>query len=584
MLSSLFFRLVLLSGALLPWCAAAQQLPATAGTGLRGEYSAGKNFEKLAFTRADLTIDFNWTLRRDKAGRVVKRFVAPGPGLAGEQFSVRWTGHLYAPQTGLYTFQATVDDGMRVWVGGQQILSSWRNQPATTVTAQIRLEAGRYYPLRVEYYQVEYDTRALLAWQLPNSTAAPKPIPAHYLYQALPTSARPVPVAATRPDGGTIGISAEPPAGRVVSVPVSASSHTPVAPSAGRTVPGKVPAGIGLQATYSVGAGRGPAVHSRVEPVVQVTWPGASPAPGVPGQGFSVRWTGYVRAPESGLYVFHVELDDAADISFAGQDVLGMEKYEPEYFLPRKPPIPVDMVQRLEAGRFYRIDLAYKDVRGVSRAILSWTRPADMGNPATLEQAFAAAKSRGSVVVPQQFLYPELPPPLPELPAAPVVAARPAPTPPAIRRPAPRPTVVAAVRPKPTAPVRRPAPDTTLLLPDLAALSRGGSVTLPNLYFTQSTASLLPTSRPTLNALARRLREQPALRLEIAGHTDNVGDAALNLRLSEQRARVVRRYLMQQGIDSVRLAARGYGGARPVADNRDPQQRPRNRRVEVVVQ
>jgi peptidoglycan-binding protein ArfA len=95
---------------------------------------------------------------------------------------------------------------------------------------------------------------------------------------------------------------------------------------------------------------------------------------------------------------------------------------------------------------------------------------------------------------------------------------------------------------------------------------------------------LLPTSRPVLNSLARTLRTQPALRLEIAGHTDNVGDVALNLRLSEQRARVVRQYLMQQGIDSGRLVARGYGGTRPVADNRNVQQRARNRRVEVVVQ
>ncbi|UOQ66356.1 OmpA family protein [Hymenobacter volaticus] len=46
----------------------------------------------------------------------------------------------------------------------------------------------------------------------------------------------------------------------------------------------------------------------------------------------------------------------------------------------------------------------------------------------------------------------------------------------------------------------------------------------------------------------------------------------------------MRRYLVQQGIDSARLVARGYGGTRPVADNRDPQQRARNRRVEVVVQ
>lgn len=107
---------------------------------------------------------------------------------------------------------------------------------------------------------------------------------------------------------------------------------------------------------------------------------------------------------------------------------------------------------------------------------------------------------------------------------------------------------------------------------------------LTSLYFTRSTADLLPASRPTLDALAQTLRRQPALRLEIAGHTDNVGEAGRNLRLSQQRVLLVQRYLVQQGIDSLRLTARGYGGSRPVADNRDPQRRPLNRRVEVVVQ
>jgi peptidoglycan-binding protein ArfA len=56
-------------------------------------------------------------------------------------------------------------------------------------------------------------------------------------------------------------------------------------------------------------------------------------------------------------------------------------------------------------------------------------------------------------------------------------------------------------------------------------------VALPSLYFTQSTADLLPTSRPSLHALAQELRQRPALWLEIVGHTDTMGEAAQNLRL-----------------------------------------------------
>ena len=150
----------------------------------------------------------------------------------------------------------------------------------------------------------------------------------------------------------------------------------------------------------------------------------------------------------------------------------------------------------------------------------------------------------------------------------------------ATRRPA---TIqpLTALRPKAAA---ADAVAPTPVLPTLSTLTKGETLTLPNLYFTRSMAALLPTSYPTLNALAHTLQQQPTLRLTIAGHTDNIGDATLNQKLSEQRAQVVRRYIVQQGIDSLRLATVGYGGTRPVADNHDPRQRPRNRRVEVVVE
>jgi peptidoglycan-binding protein ArfA len=352
-----------------------------------------------------------------------------------------------------------------------------------------------------------------------------------------------------------------------------------VAPSRGTVVVGHPPAGTGLQATYHAGAPRGAAAYSRIEPGVGVTWRGRPPAPGVPGQGFSVCWTGYVRAPETGVYVLHTEWDDATDIYFAGENVLAMERNDMAMFGPNKGFIPVESVQYFTAGQFYRIYLAYKNVQGVSRAVLAWARPSELGHPTKLEQTYFAAQGHRYTIIPQEFLYPELP-----RPPAPVAGA--------VR--APRPTTAPVIRRRAmTPPVasRRPAPARPVLtssalapLPALAALPRGTVVALPSLYFTQSTADLLPASRPTLNTLAQELRQRPALRLEIAGHTDNVGEADRNLRLSQQRAQVVRRYLVQQGIDSLRLTARGYGGTRPVADNRDPQQRPRNRRVEVVVQ
>jgi outer membrane protein OmpA-like peptidoglycan-associated protein len=375
--------------------------------------------------------------------------------------------------------------------------------------------------------------------------------------------------------GGTIGI--VPSTGGAPTTPTR--PDVAVAPSRGAAVAGHPPAGAGLRAAYYAGAPRGTATYSRIEPGVGVTWRGSAPAPGIPGQSFSVRWTGYVRAPETGVYVLHTEWDDATDIYFAGENVLAMERNEMAMFGSNKGFIPVESVQYFTAGQFYRIDLAYKNVQGVSRAVLAWARPSELGHPTKLEQTYLRAQGHRYTIIPQEFLYPELP-----RPTAPL----------AILGRAPRPTAVPVVRRRATPPLvasRRPAPLRPVLpssipvpLPPLAALPRGTAVALPSLYFTQSTADLLPASRPTLNALAQELRQRPALRLEIAGHTDNVGEADRNLRLSQRRAQVVRRYLVQQGIDSLRLTARGYGGTHPVADNRDPQQRPRNRRVEVVVQ
>ncbi|MDF7812380.1 PA14 domain-containing protein [Hymenobacter sp. YC55] len=565
--------LVLLTG-----LAVAQQ-PTTVGSGLRGQYYDGTNFEKLALTRTDKTIDFNWTIGSDGS-----HFVSPVPGVPGEFFSVRWTGYVYAPVTGVYTFNMATDDGMRVWIGGRKVLDSWVDQRVTRYTVRKTLIAGRYYSLRVEYYQVRWDSRALLAWQLPSKTneltSTPSldeldAIPPRYLYTSLPASAKPIPT--TKPpvalapakSSGSIGIVPGALAPKPVPMRIKPPDNVKEAVAASVMV---APApGVGLRATYFAGVDKGPGVLTRIEPVVQVAWQQKPPVPGVPAQGFSVRWTGYVLAPETGVYVFHTEFDDAHDVTFAGDNVLSMKSFDKEFF--NKTPVPLDFAQRLTAGRWYRVSITYRQVKGNSRAVFSWTRP--------------SASDRNPVVVPRQYLYPNLPVPQPAVAAVvpPVAAAQPrlAIPKPALPRRATTPTIVRAA-PRRPAPVLRVLRDTVLPLPDFRTLSRGATVTLPNLYFTQSTASLLPTSRPVLNSLARTLRAQPTLRLEIAGHTDNVGEPVLNLRLSEQRARVVRRYLVQQGIDSARLVARGYGSTRPVADNRDPQQRVRNRRVEVVVQ
>ena len=108
-------------------------------------------------------------------------------------------------------------------------------------------------------------------------------------------------------------------------------------------------------------------------------------------------------------------------------------------------------------------------------------------------------------------------------------------------------------------------------------------IKLDKIYFDQSKYDLRPESREQLQKLYRTLRDNPKLKIEIAGHTDNVGDARLNQYLSENRAKVIYSYLLRKNIASNRLKHKGYGQTRPVAPNDTEDNKALNRRVEFVV-
>ncbi|MBJ7575534.1 OmpA family protein [Luteimonas sp. MC1828] len=100
--------------------------------------------------------------------------------------------------------------------------------------------------------------------------------------------------------------------------------------------------------------------------------------------------------------------------------------------------------------------------------------------------------------------------------------------------------------------------------------------------FAVDKADILPASQPQVDQVLQLLRDDPALRLSIDGHTDASGDAADNQRLSEARAKAVVAALTTQGIAAERLQAKGHGQAQPVADNATEEGKARNRRVELV--
>jgi uncharacterized repeat protein (TIGR03806 family) len=130
------------------------------GTGLLGQYwtnTTSVAFTNVTFTdpptltRTDATVNFSWT-------------AGPDPRIGQTNFTARWTGSVQPQFNGTYTFYATVDDGVRLWVNGQLLFNGWVDQPATTYQGSIALNAQQLYNIRMDYYQDGGSAVAMLAW------------------------------------------------------------------------------------------------------------------------------------------------------------------------------------------------------------------------------------------------------------------------------------------------------------------------------------------------------------------------------------------------------------------------------------
>ncbi len=115
-----------------------------------------------------------------------------------------------------------------------------------------------------------------------------------------------------------------------------------------------------------------------------------------------------------------------------------------------------------------------------------------------------------------------------------------------------------------------------------AALDKDGRIILYDILFDTDKADIKQSSDKQLQHVVTLLKNYPELNLEIQGHTDSKGSDDHNMKLSQQRAETVNKYLALFGIDSKRLKAKGYGETKPVASNDTEEGRAKNRRVELV--
>ncbi len=117
----------------------------------------------------------------------------------------------------------------------------------------------------------------------------------------------------------------------------------------------------------------------------------------------------------------------------------------------------------------------------------------------------------------------------------------------------------------------------------LQPIEVNASIVLNNIFFETNKYELKTESQAELDKVVQLMNDNPTLRIEISGHTDNVGKPADNMALSNNRAKAVIKYLTTKGIAAQRMLAKGYGATKPVADNKTEEGKARNRRTELKV-
>jgi glucose/arabinose dehydrogenase len=403
--------------------------------GLKGEYYDNIDFTNLKLTRTDATVNFDWGNG------------SPDPAIGVDTFSVRWSGQVAPLYSENYTFYTTSDDGVRLFVNGQQIINRFVDQAATEVSGTINLEAGQKYDIRLEYYENRGRAVSRLAWS--SNTQAKQIIPQSQLFLAVdPTATLDAANITTRGeqtytfqvtynddtaidvsslDSNDIlvtGVNGFSQLATLVSVDnntngtprtatyqinapsdqwsvsnngiynialqanqVSDTSGTfAKANNLGSFVVDISGAGTGLKAEYYDNIDFTNLKLTRTDPTVNFDWGNGSPDPLIAADTFSVRWSGRVEAKYNETYTFYTTTDDGVRLFVNGQQIINR-------FVDQAA-TEVSGTINLQAGQKYDIRLEYYENRGRAVSKLSWS-----------------SQSQQKQIIPQSQLYlPFIPP------------------------------------------------------------------------------------------------------------------------------------------------------------------------------
>jgi len=117
----------------------------------------------------------------------------------------------------------------------------------------------------------------------------------------------------------------------------------------------------------------------------------------------------------------------------------------------------------------------------------------------------------------------------------------------------------------------------------LQPIEVNASIVLKNIFFDFSKYDLKAESQVELDKVVQLMQDNSTVKIQIEGHTDNVGKAADNIKLSENRAKAVVNYLVSKNISVTRLISKGFGATKPMADNKSEEGKAQNRRTELKV-
>ena len=297
----------------------------------------------------------------------------------------------------------------------------------------------------------------------------------------------------------------------------------------------------GLKGEYYNGKDFNQLVMTRIDPQVDFDWRiNTAPANGMNPNLYSIRWTGRLQVPISGTYTFSAKVDDGVRFWVGNIKVLdAWGLHDSEDF---------SGVVSLDAGKKYDVKVEYFNGTREGEIHLLWETP---DNKALfLGHNY---KSISSQYLSQMPVIQEVAPPPKKL----IVEAKPKIIP-------KKPIVQAKTTPS-------------------VNLDTATKFIPQHVLFEKSKPIMLPQSYEELDNLAAMLKRFPNKKVVVEGHTDNVGDSKLNLKLSEERASAVVDYLIKKGINSERLSWKGWGDMRPLTTENTTEGHGQNRRVEFII-